>query len=107
MDPYRQTDKALLIEFGNRLRTARLNLNITRDELATRSGVAKGTLRAVEKGANLTMLNLLRILRALQTLDQFDLLLPETGPSPLETAKLQGKQRVRARQRNSMAHKGA
>lgn len=107
MDPYRQTDKALLIEFGNRLRMARLNQNITREELASRSGVAKGSIRLAEKGANLTLMNLLRILRALQKLDQFELLLPETGPSPLETAKMMGKQRVRARQRNSTARKGA
>jgi transcriptional regulator with XRE-family HTH domain len=107
MDPYRLTDKALLKELGTRLRTTRLNQNITQDELAASSGVGKGAVRAAELGGNITLLNLLRILRALQKLDQVDLLLPEMGPSPLELVKLQGKQRVRARQKGRPALKEA
>jgi transcriptional regulator with XRE-family HTH domain len=107
LDLYRQTDKALLKELGSRLRTTRLNQNITQDQLALRSGVGKGAVRAAELGGNPTLLNLLRILRALQKLDQLDLFLPETGPSPLQMAKLQGKQRVRARQKNEPIKTGA
>ena len=107
MDPYRQTDKALLKELGARLRTTRLNQNITQDELAARSGVGKGAVRAAELGGNPTLMNLLRILRALQKLDQFDLLLPETGPSPIEMVKMQGKQRVRARKKSVRTNKGS
>jgi transcriptional regulator with XRE-family HTH domain len=106
MDPYQLTDKALLQELGLRLRTTRLNLNMTQDELAERSGVGKSALRAAEKGGNLTLLNMLRLLRALEKLDQLDLFLPETGPSPLQMVKLQGKQRVRARQKNVAVKKG-
>ncbi len=107
MDPYRLTDKALLKELGSRLRTERLNQNITRDELAKRSGVSKGAVRSAEMGGNPTLLNLLRILRALQKLEQFDLLLPETGPSPLQMVKMQGKERVRARSKSSSPAQGA
>jgi transcriptional regulator with XRE-family HTH domain len=101
MDPYRQTEKAILTELGARLRTTRLNENITQDELARRSGVGKSAVRAAEKGGNLTLANLLRILRALQKLEQIDLLLPETGPSPLAMAKLKGNLRLRARQKRN------
>jgi transcriptional regulator with XRE-family HTH domain len=99
MDPYRLTDKAILIELGARLRITRLNENITQGDLARRAGVGKSAVRAAEKGGNLTLTNLLRILRALQKLEQIDLLLPETGPSPLVMAKLNGNQRLRARQK--------
>jgi transcriptional regulator with XRE-family HTH domain len=107
LDPYRQTDKALLKELGSRLRMTRLNQNITQDDLARRSGVGKGAVRAAELGGNPTLLNLLRILRALEKLDQLDLFLPETGPSPLQMVKMQGKQRVRARQKGEPVKKGA
>lgn len=106
MDAYRQSDKALLKELGYRLRTTRLNQNITQDELAKRSGVGKGAVRAAELGGNPTLLNFLRILRALEKLEQLDFFLPETGPSPLQMAKMQGRQRVRARKMSGPVKKG-
>jgi transcriptional regulator with XRE-family HTH domain len=99
MDFYRQTNKALLAELGARLRMTRLNQNITQEQLAEHSGLGKGAVCAAEKGGNITLLNLLRIMRSLRTLEQIDLLLPDTGPSPLELAKLRGKQRIRARKK--------
>jgi len=107
MDLYRQTDKALLKELGSRLRMTRLNQNITQDELARRSGVGKGAVRAAELGGNPTLLNLLRILRTLEKLDHLDLFLPETGPSPLQMVKMRGKQRLRARPKSGPVRKGA
>ena len=90
------TDTAVLAEMGHRLRRERLNRNITRDKLAEISGVSSRTIQHVEHGANFSMETLIRLLRALGLLDRVDALLPEPGPSPVQLAKLRGKERERA-----------
>ncbi len=90
------TDAAVLAETGRRLRRERLNRNITRAGLAELSGVSTSTIQHVEHGANYSMETLIRLLRALGLLDRIDALLPEPGPSPIELAKLRGKERQRA-----------
>ena len=90
------TDEAILGVIGDRLRTERLNRNITARDLADRAGVSLKTYRNVEAGENHSVATLLRILRALGLLPRVDALLPEPGLSPIELAKLGGKQRKRA-----------
>ena len=90
------SDEAILTEVGVRLRTERLNRNLTIDEIAERAGVADKTVRNVETGENYSVATLLRLLRALGLLGRVDALIPEPGLSPIELAKLRGKQRQRA-----------
>ncbi|MFW2338487.1 MAG: helix-turn-helix domain-containing protein [Acidimicrobiia bacterium] len=90
------TDEAILEVIGTRLRTERLNRNITARDLAERAGISLKTYRNVEAGENHSVASLLRILRALGLLPRVDALLPEPGLSPIELAKLGGKQRRRA-----------
>ena len=90
------TDEAILDVIGKRLRTERLNRNITARDLADRAGISLKTFRNVEAGENHSVATLLRILRALGLLQRVDALLPEPGLSPIELAKLGGKQRKRA-----------
>jgi len=90
------TDEAILDELGSRLRTERLNQNLTVAELVARSGVAPRTIQNVENGENYSLSTLLGILRALGLLHRIDALLPEPVLSPIELAKLSGKPRQRA-----------
>ena len=90
------SDEAILREMGERLRTERLNRNLTVDEVATRAGVSPVTMYKVESGANHSLKTLLRILRALNLLNRVDALLPDVGVSPIQLAALRGKQRQRA-----------
>lgn len=78
------TDEAVLTEFGKRVASFRLNNNWTQADLANKAGVSKSTVEHLEKGQSTQLLNLVKILRALDLLQQFVNLVPEQGPSPME-----------------------
>ena len=90
------TDEVLLTELGERITRHRLNQNITQAQMAREAGVSKRTVERLEAGASTQLSNLVRVLRALDLLENCELLIPEPTPSPLEQLKLQGKERVRA-----------
>ena len=90
------TDEAVLAELGERLNQSRLNQNVTQADLAQKAGVSKRTVERIEAGASTQLSNLVRVIRALGLLGNFELLVPEPTPSPLEQLKLQSKERVRA-----------
>lgn len=89
------TPLAISKELGNRLRQARLNLNLTQDELGKRVGLGRKAVVRAEQG-KITLINFVSLMVAMnldQSLDQF---LPPQLVSPLELLKLQGRQRQRA-----------
>ena len=90
------TDEALLAELGERLTRSRLNRNITQAQLAREAGVSKRTVERIEAGASTQVSNLVRVIRALGLLENFERLVPEPSLSPMEQLKLQSKERVRA-----------
>lgn len=95
MDTSRQSPAVIAEELGQRLKQARLNRDLTQLEVAERAGVSRKTVLNAEKGK--TQLEaLVAILQALDLTAQLDQFLPPQPPSPLQLAKLQGKQRQRA-----------
>ena len=90
------SDKAAVIQLGSRVQRERLNRNLTQAEVATRAGVGTRTVRYLEAGRQTTVETLIRVLRALDKLDALDAFLPEPGLSPLQLAKLKGRERKRA-----------
>jgi transcriptional regulator with XRE-family HTH domain len=91
------TDEALLVEMGSRFARARLDRNLTQAQLAELAGISKRTLERLESGSVATQMSgFIRVCRALQVLDRFELLLPESTPSPMEQLRLQGRKRRRA-----------
>ena len=90
------SDKAILAELGERLSRRRLNRNMTQEELAVASGVARRLVQRLEGGRGCSLENLMRILRALGMLGQLDAFLPEAEISPLQMAKTRGRERLRA-----------
>jgi transcriptional regulator with XRE-family HTH domain len=90
------TDKAALILMGSRIQRERLNRNLTQTELAVHAGIGARTVRYLEAGRQTTVQTLIRILRALNKLDALDAFLPDPGLSPLQLAKLKGRERKRA-----------
>ena len=90
------TNEAVLPELGERLAQTRLNRNVTQAELAREAGVSKRTVERLEAGASTQLSNLVRIVRALGLLENFDLLVPEPTPSPIEQLKRQTRKRIRA-----------
>ena len=91
-----QNDRAIQGALGERLRNARLNLNLTREGLAANAGLSVDTVRNAETGRNVSLETLIRLLRGLGRLDDLSRLLESGGPSPVQLAKRQGKMRQRA-----------
>ncbi len=96
-------DDAILLELGARLERMRLARNFTQAELAEKAGVAKRTIERMEAGGPTQLLNLVRITRALDLIENIDALVPEPVTSPLALLKLQGRQRQRASSARSLA----
>ena len=91
-----KSDKAIQKALGERLTVIRLNMNLTRENLAADAGLSVDTVRNAEQGRNISVETLIRLLRGLGRLDELDLLLESRGPSPVLLAKRQGRIRQRA-----------
>ena len=87
---------AVLKEIGVRVRRERLNQNLTQEALSQRSGVSRRLVLDLERGKGCGLNSFIEILRTLRKLNQLDTFLPNPGVSPLQLAKLRGKERQRA-----------
>jgi hypothetical protein len=96
MDIAGMTDGAILGTLGERVRRERLNQNRTQMNIAKDSGVALTSIQKLEGGKGCTLGTLIKILRALRKIEQLDSFLPEPGVSPLELARMSGRQRKEA-----------
>jgi transcriptional regulator with XRE-family HTH domain len=92
-----KTDSEILKELGGRLRSYRLQVNLTQAELSTRAGVSRTTIRDAELGKDSQLSTLVKFLRALGRLDNLDAFLPAPSVSPIQLMKRWGKPRQRAR----------
>ena len=76
-------------ELGKRLKKRRLEMNLSQEQIAGRSGLSRRTITAIENGEGSTLTTLIAMLRALEALDALEGILPDTGPSPMAMLKLQ------------------
>jgi transcriptional regulator with XRE-family HTH domain len=106
MSIYGMSDRAILREIGSRLKRKRLEKNLSQQTLADMVGIHRTTVRDIEKGSPSGVLTLIGILRALGELDGLNLFLPDPGISPLQLAKLKGKERRRASKQMKESKKG-
>ena len=90
------SDKAILAIIGERAERQRLNQNISQADLARRAGLARIVVQRLEGGRGCTLESMIRILRVLGLLSQVDSFLPEPGLSPIQLAKIKGRERQRA-----------
>jgi hypothetical protein len=90
------SDTAILGVIGTRAKQERLNQNRTQEDLAEGARVGLNVIKKLESGEGCTLGSLIRILRSLGKLNQLDLFLPEPGISPIQLAKLAGRQRQEA-----------
>ncbi len=90
------SDRAVLREIGRRLKRKRLDKNLTQQTLADMAGLSRTTISDLERGAPAGLLTVIQILRGLGGLEELDAFLPDPGLSPLQLARLKGRQRQRA-----------
>jgi len=76
-------------ELGKRLKNRRLELNLTQTQLATKTGLSRRTITAIENGEGSTLTTLVILLRALNALDTLEQFLPDPGISPIALARVQ------------------
>jgi transcriptional regulator with XRE-family HTH domain len=90
------TDEAFLAELGSRLARIRLNHNMTQSAVAREAGVGRLTVQRIEAGEAVNVVGFLRVLRALDLLDNIEQAIPAPGLSPIQMVELAGRQRQRA-----------
>lgn len=71
-------------QIGDALRQIRIDAGYDQVELAERANLSRSTVQGLEQGTGTRLHTLLSVLRALDRLDAFDNLMPETGSTPLE-----------------------
>jgi len=95
MVSYSKSPSAIAEMLGDRLKLARLNADLTQKEIAERAGLSRKVVLNAEKG-KAQLETFVAIMIALNLEEQLDLFLPPPIISPIQLAKLQGKQRQRA-----------
>lgn len=96
-------DDAVLVELGGRVAAWRLDRGLTQEQLAFRTGIGRATLQRLESGASVQLTSLVKLLRALGTLDGFDAVVPESAAE--HGADEDGTERKRPRQRAPRQHR--
>ncbi len=95
------SDKLLLQNIGTFIQQIRIQQKRTQQDLANDAAISRSTLSLIERGENISLLNLIKILRildALYVLKNFQI--PEEI-SPLQLAKGENTPRQRASNRNN------
>ncbi len=90
------SEQEVLQRIADTLKRERLNQNLSQSQLSDLSGVSRRTLVQAETGHNTSLATLVKILTALKAEYLLEPLLKEPEISPIELAKLKGKQRKRA-----------
>jgi putative transcriptional regulator len=89
------TAHAIAGELGDRIRTARLNANLTQKALANKAGISLKAVTNGEKGKP-TLESMVAILIALKMTKQLNSFIPKQVISPVQLIELNGKERKRA-----------
>jgi transcriptional regulator with XRE-family HTH domain len=100
------SDPAVLREIGKLLKRLRLNQNRSQEEIATRAGLDRSTISQMENGRPASMMTFVQVLRAIGKMELLNAFSAEPQISPLQLAKLKGKQRERASADNDTTEKG-
>jgi transcriptional regulator with XRE-family HTH domain len=102
---YANSDAAILRDIGEFLKSKRIDQNLTQDEVAQRAAMSRSTLSLAERGENISLTNLLKILRILDALYVLEQFKAPSQISPLLLAKEEEKKRKRVSRNNVQPNK--
>lgn len=96
---YGQSNSDIVRQLGQRFKQYRIAMQLKQTDVAQQAGVSVFTLSQFETGrsCNITMTNLVALLRVIGKLGNIDQLLPELPLSPYELEKIQRKEQKRVR----------
>ncbi len=100
------SDSMILAELGSRIARYRLNRNQTQKALALAAGISEPTVARLERGHSVQFSSILRVLRALDLIENLDEVAPRPSPSPIHRLRTEGKDRRRASTRGDAATSG-
>lgn len=75
MEIYAKIDELILQDLCTKLKKARQNAKMTQAELAKRSGLQRVHISRIENGQNFNVMSLIKLLRALDKLENIEMLL--------------------------------
>ena len=75
-----KSENIILEELGRRIKQYRISMNLTQVDLAERCGVSASTVTRIESGDDTKFSNYIKILSALNLIDNIDMLIPEPQP---------------------------
>lgn len=100
-DVYSMSDPMLIKLVGQKVKSKRIAMRYSREQLALASGVAASSIKNMENGNNVSLLTLVQVLRALQSLDMLESFWREEPLDPIAIAEMQKKMRQPKRVRKS------
>jgi transcriptional regulator with XRE-family HTH domain len=89
------SDDAILKEVCNFVKQRRIDQHLTQQELAKSAAVSRSTISLLERGENISLINLIKILRILDALYVFEQFHVKPQVSPMLLAKEAQKKRKR------------
>jgi len=101
LDWISMSDKSIITSIGEYLKYQRLTQNKTQAQIAEAAGINRWTMSKIENGEAISLTSLIQILRALRLLNVLDTFTIEKQVSPIELAKLEKKERKRARNKEN------
>jgi transcriptional regulator with XRE-family HTH domain len=85
------SDSKVLETLAEGFRRERLSRNLTQQSLADMSGIGVATLRRFERGeGNMSMLNMIALMRALDIVERLSALFPDSDIKPMANLREQG-----------------
>lgn len=97
------SDAAIVKQIGSYIRHERLQKNKTQANLAETAGLNRWTISQIENGEPVTLMSLIQILRALDSLHVWEAFEVADEISPLEYAKLKKTEKKRARNKTTQS----
>ena len=91
------TDSENMAEFGARIRSTRLDRNLTTQMLAEKTGMNRKTIMDLEAGRDVRLSTVIKVLRAMRLLGSLNAAVPDTLPGH-EALSTRGQPRMRAYQ---------
>jgi transcriptional regulator with XRE-family HTH domain len=96
----------LQVVFGKQLQELRISKNLDQITTAEKAGISEKALRNLEAGRGSSVETLVRVLKALDSLEGLRLLAPRPSVSPLALLRHSGAARRRVRRSGIEAHQG-